>query len=66
VTGTVAEKADLSIVKSTVGSPEVGGTFRYELRVANAGPGRGGRDHRRVDDIALQGFIGVDDEGQRK
>jgi uncharacterized repeat protein (TIGR01451 family)/fimbrial isopeptide formation D2 family protein len=39
VTGTVAEKADLSIVKSTVGSPEVGGTFRYELRVANAGPG---------------------------
>ena len=37
-TGTVVETADLSIVKSVVGSPAVGGTFSYTLDVRNAGP----------------------------
>lgn len=37
-TGTVAELADLSIVKTVDGSPVVGKTFEYRLAVANAGP----------------------------
>lgn len=37
-TGTVAEEADLSIVKTVVGDPVVGETFSYELVVTNAGP----------------------------
>ena len=38
VSGTVAEIADLSIVKTAVGDPVVGGTFAYDLVVSNAGP----------------------------
>lgn len=37
-TGTVAEVADLSIVKSALGSPVVGQALEYELVVSNAGP----------------------------
>lgn len=38
VVGLLAESADLSIVKQTVGTPVVGGTFQYALTVANVGP----------------------------
>ncbi|QXT62510.1 DUF11 domain-containing protein [Tessaracoccus palaemonis] len=37
-TGTVAERVDLSIVKTATGRPVVGETFAYELAVRNAGP----------------------------
>ncbi len=38
VTGTIAEFADLSIVKTALNEPEVGGELAYRLQVGNAGP----------------------------
>lgn len=38
VTGTVAESVDLSIVKTVIGDPVIGGAFAYALTISNAGP----------------------------
>lgn len=62
-TGTIAEVADLSIVKTPVGKPIVGETFAYELAVGNAGPAtsRG----IRVEDALPAGlaFVGATGDG---